>query len=143
MLQGMTRSLSCLLVDDSRPILDALRRLLVDEGYEVAAVAETGEQALERLAGKPVDVVVLDFRLPGISGLEVARRAAAISTSSIVFYTSYADEPFVWDAFDAGAHAVVLKDAPPANLLEALAAVATGETYLDPQLVSLRKQGAG
>ena len=142
MVEGMKPAATCLLVDDSRPILDALAQLLTDEGFEVVATTETGEQALELLAGKTLDVVILDAHMPDICGLEVARRAAAISTAPIVFYTSYADAAFVSNAFKAGARAVVLKDAPPANLLEALDAVARGEMYLDSRLASLCSRGA-
>jgi CheY-like chemotaxis protein len=135
MLQHMTRSgpRTCLLVDDSRPILSALAQLLAGEGYE-PTTAETGVEALESLAGRSFDAVILDYRLPDISGLDVARAAAGLTSCPIVFYTSYADQRFVVDALDAGARAVVLKDAPPANLLQALETVVAGDIYVDPRL---------
>jgi two-component system response regulator DesR len=81
-------------------------------------------------------VILLDVRMPDLNGLEVARRAAEILRKkiSIVFYTSYADSTFVREALDAGARGVVLKDAPPSNLLDALAEVAEGGVYIDPRL---------
>jgi two-component system, OmpR family, response regulator MprA len=62
-----------LLVDDDRAVRDALRRALSLAGYEVA-LAEDGEQALERIAQSVPDAVVLDIGLPGVDGLEVCRR---------------------------------------------------------------------
>lgn len=140
MVQEMTSASSCLLVDDSRPILDALSQLLVGEGCESVTTAETGAEALEALEQHDFDAVILDYRLPDISGLEVARGAAEISPSPILFYTSYADPAFVLNALEAGARAIVLKDAPPANLLQALSVVADGDVYLDPRLTSERRR---
>jgi two-component system response regulator MprA len=62
-----------LVVDDDRPVREALRRALTLGGYEVEA-AEEGEQALELVAQALPDAVVLDLGLPGIDGLEVCRR---------------------------------------------------------------------
>jgi DNA-binding NarL/FixJ family response regulator len=126
----------CLLAEDSEPVRSALASLLGEEGIEVVGQAATGLEALVMLEELPTTVVLLDVRLPDLNGLDVARRAAEIlrKKTSIVFYTSYADSAFVRDALDAGARGVVLKDAPPSNLLDALAEVAGGGVYLDPRL---------
>ena len=127
---------TCLLADDSAPVLSALQRLLELEGVEVIGAASSGLEALELLEAQPANVIVLDFRLPGLDGLEVARRAAEIARrkTAIIFYTSYADAQFVADALDGGARGIVLKDAAPTNLLKAISVVAAGGTFIDPQL---------
>lgn len=126
----------CLLAEDSEPVRSALASLLGDEGIEVVGQAGTGLEALVMLEELPATIVLLDARMPDLNGLDVARRAAEILRKkiSIVFYTSYADTEFVRDALDAGARGVVLKDAPPSNLLDALDEVARGGVYLDPRL---------
>ncbi len=128
--------LTCLLVDDNKPVLDALESLLQGEGVRVLGSARNGLDALLLLERMPATAIVLDVRLPDLSGLEVARRAAEIvrQKTPIIFYTSYAEPRLVADALDVGARGVVLKDAPPANLLDAIAAVARGDTYIDPRL---------
>ncbi|MDX6490035.1 MAG: hypothetical protein QOD43_280 [Gaiellaceae bacterium] len=130
------RPVRCLLADDSEPVRTALASLLGAEGIEVMGQAATGLEALVLLEELPATVILLDVRMPDLNGLDVARRAAEIlrKKTSIVFYTSYADSGFVRDALDAGARGVVLKDAPPANLLDALDEVAAGGVYLDPRL---------
>jgi two-component system response regulator DesR len=130
------RPVRCLLADDSEPVRSALASLLGEEGIEVVGQAATGLEALVLLEELPATVILLDVRMPDLSGLDVARRAAEILRKkiSIVFYTSYADPGFVRDALDAGARGIVLKDAPPSNLLDALAEVAAGGVYLDPRL---------
>jgi DNA-binding NarL/FixJ family response regulator len=129
-------SVRCLLADDSEPVRSALKSLLREESIEVVGEASTGLEALIMLEELPATVILLDVRLPDLNGLDVARRAAEILRKkiSIVFYTSYADSGFVRDALDAGARGVVLKDAPPANLLDALDEVAAGGVYFDPRL---------
>jgi DNA-binding NarL/FixJ family response regulator len=128
--------LKCLLADDNEAILHALESLLAGEGMEVLGVARTGLDALALLRRHLAGALVLDARLPDISGLEVARRAAELARKhpAIVFYTSYADSTFVNEAIEAGARAVVLKDASPENLLEALVHVGQGELYVDPRI---------
>jgi two-component system response regulator DesR len=130
------RPVRCLLADDSEPVRSALASLLDEEGIEVMGQAATGLEALVLLEELPATVILLDVRLPDLNGLDVARRAAEIlrKKTSIVFYTSYADSAFVREALDAGARGVVLKDAPPSNLLDALDEVAGGGVYLDPRL---------
>jgi DNA-binding NarL/FixJ family response regulator len=133
--------LEYLLADDNSPVLDAMACLLRGEGMDVIGTARTGMEALGLLAARPATALVLDVRLPDLSGLEVARRAAEIARKQmpIIFYTSYADRQFVRDALDIGARAVVLKDAPPENLLTAIAAVVAGGIYVDPRLQPARK----
>jgi DNA-binding NarL/FixJ family response regulator len=130
------RPIRCLLADDSEPVRSALASLLGEEGIEVVAQAATGLEALVLLEALPTTVVLLDGRMPDLNGLDVARRAAEILRKKIamVFYTSYADSAFVREALDTGARGVVLKDAPPSNLLDALEKVAQGGVYLDPRL---------
>lgn len=138
---GVGSALSCLLADDSQPLLDALAGLLRGEGFDILGVARTGIEALLLLERLTATAIVLDLRLPDLSGLDVARRAAQIlqRKTSVVIYTSFADAKVVSEALDAGARAVVLKDAPPANLLTALAEVASGNIYIDPRLPSPRR----
>jgi two-component system, OmpR family, response regulator MprA len=71
-----TEIASLLVVDDEPAVRDSLRRALVLEGYEVA-LAEDGEQALERLAGDDFEAVVLDVAMPRMDGVEACRRLRA------------------------------------------------------------------
>jgi CheY-like chemotaxis protein len=84
-----------LVVDDEPPIRSLLRQTLLEEGYEVLE-APDGPTALDLAQSHPIDLVLLDIRLPGIDGAEVARRLrqSPIEQPRIVVLTaaSYADE---------------------------------------------------
>ncbi len=78
-----------LIVDDEASVRESMRDWLVERGYEVE-VAATGEEALEKVAVKDYSVLIIDYRLPGKSGLDVLReaRAAKPQTKSIII-TAY------------------------------------------------------
>ena len=135
-LSVSTNDLTCLLADDNQAMLEALDCFLRSEGVEVVGLATSGIDALRLLETLPTKVIVVDFRLPDLDGIEVARRAREIvrKKTAVVLYTSYANRRLVTDALDVGARAVVLKDAPPTNLLRAIGAVTNGGIYIDPQL---------
>jgi two-component system response regulator DevR len=129
------RALACVLADDHDQLLDACESLLLSEGVRVLGTAKTGAGVLKILEEQPMTAVVVDLRLPDLNGLEVARRVSEIARrkTAVIIYTSYADDRIVGEALDAGARAVVLKDGSCDNLLTALAAVAAGEIFVDPQ----------
>jgi DNA-binding NarL/FixJ family response regulator len=136
MQQVSTAPVTCVVVEDNRRLLDAMGELLQGEGMDVVASAQTGVEALEVLEAMPTTVIVLDLRLPDLSGLEVARRAVEIARrkTAVVLYTGTGDRDLVPEALDAGANAVVLKGPSPRNLLDAISAAAAGRVYIDPEL---------
>ena len=121
------RTLRVLVVDDEPPARTRLRRML-DELPEVAEVSEcaSGSEALDALEAATPDLVLLDIRMPGMDGLEVARRIAektgarggAAGRPAVVFTTAY--EQHALDAFDVEAHDYLLKPVRKARLAEAL-----------------------
>ena len=133
--------IQCILADDNEVMLAALGGLLAGEEYRVIGHARTGVETLHRLQELPTTALVLDLRLPDMDGVEVVRRAAEIlrRKTMIILHTSWADPAQVQAALDAGARAVVLKDAPPDNLLAALRESIAGRVYIDPKLVRRKR----
>jgi DNA-binding NarL/FixJ family response regulator len=131
-----TPQVACLVADDNPHMLEATQALLESERIEVLAVAQSGIEALEFLEARPPLVVVLDLRLPDLSGLEVARRVAEIARrkTAVIIHTSCAGPDLVPTALDAGASGVVLKGSSPTSLLDAISTVAAGRVYVDPAL---------
>lgn len=92
-----------LLVDDEDSILSALKRLLRREAYEVV-IANGGQAGLDELARRPVDVIVSDQRMPGMSGVEFLRQAKVLYPDTVrMVLSGYADLQSITDAINEGA----------------------------------------
>ena len=98
-----------LIVDDETKITDLLKRILAYEGYSVA-VAANGTEALDRTLARPPDLIILDRMLPGIDGLEVARRLRAAGDNvPILMLTALGEVPDRVGGFEAGADDYLVK----------------------------------
>ena len=97
-----------LVVDDEPEILRTLRLVLAGNGYSVATAA-SGEEAIEELASRAPDVILLDLMLPGIDGLEVVRRVRERSAVPIVVLSARGEEATKVQALDLGADDYVAK----------------------------------
>ena len=128
-----------LLVDD-HPVVRTGYRHLLQTGTDIAVVAEADDStsACEAFKAHKPDVVVMDISLPGVSGIEAMRRMRAHRPEARVLIFSMHDEAiFVSRALGAGAAGFLSKSSAPERLIEAVRAVARGETYsscgLDPE----------
>ena len=110
-------------VDDEPTIRDAVGYTLRSEGYDVVTF-ESGEGALEEIAGdSPPDLVVLDLMLPGLSGIEVCRRARAQSDVPILVLTARDSEVDRVVGLEAGADDYVTKPFSMAELVSRVRAI--------------------
>jgi two-component system, OmpR family, response regulator MprA len=106
-----------LVVDDDPRITDMLRRVLAYEGYTVA-IAARGDEALKRTLEQPPDLVVLDIMLPGVNGLEVARRLRTTGDHvPIMMLTARDTVADRVEGFEAGADDYLAKPFAPEELL--------------------------
>ena len=109
-----------LIVDDEPPARERLRSMLAETGeFEVVGEAGHGEQALQLVETLKPDIVLLDVRMPGIDGLEVARHLAAQAAPPAVIFTTAFDE-YALQAFDSEAIAYLLKPIRAEKLRAAL-----------------------
>ena len=121
--------ITVVLADDHPIIRQGLRELLEPEGFTIIGEAGDGLQALNVVAQKTPDVLVVDLLMPGLPGLEVARRVARSSPKTrIIVYSMQRDDAAVITALRNGAAAYVLKDAPANEVLAAIRAVRSAPT---------------
>ena len=129
----MNIALRIALVDDQALIRAGLRALLQQQGIDIVFEANDGAALLEQLASQPVQVVVSDIRMPGIDGIETVRRLRARGDSTpCLLLTTFDEADLLLQAPAAGAQGFLLKDADPADLLDAIVRLAAGQTLLQP-----------
>jgi two-component system invasion response regulator UvrY len=125
-----------LLADDLEMVRFMLKGLCEsEEDFRVVGAVETGEAAIELALRTKPDVAVLDIKLPGISGLEVARRLTRrLPDIKIVVLTALDSYGFASRAMAAGAHAFLTKQAVVGELVNAIRKVYAGGSYLDSEI---------
>ncbi len=125
-----------LLAEDQAMVLGALSALLgLESDIEVVGAAADGETAWRDVQRLKPDVLVTDIEMPGLTGLELAKRIQRHEmTTKVVIVTTFARPGFLRRALDAGVAGYLLKDAPAENLAEALRKVHRGGRSIDPQL---------
>jgi DNA-binding NarL/FixJ family response regulator len=129
----------CVIADDHPAIIDAVSRYLdaVDD-VEIVAQAQNGDEALRLIEQHAPDAAVVDIRMPGTGGIEIARRiSAGESGTSVILYTGHADRSLLLEALDVGARGFLVKEAPLDDLARAIRTVCEGGTYVDPALAGL------
>jgi DNA-binding NarL/FixJ family response regulator len=102
---------------------------------KVVGEAANGLEAVEQATRLRPDIVVMDIRMPLLNGIQATRRLAgpdAVDPPKILVVTTFNVDAYVYDAFRAGASGFLLKDAPPAHLVNGVRTVARGEALLAP-----------
>ncbi|MBQ0826768.1 response regulator transcription factor [Streptomyces tagetis] len=125
-----------LLADDQSLVRAGFRALLdAQPDIEVAGEAADGEEALRVLGETPVDVVLMDIRMPRLDGLAATRRITgdpALGAAKVVMLTTFELDEYVFEAIRSGASGFLVKDTEPEELLRAVRAVVAGDALLSP-----------
>ena len=123
------------LVADDHPVFrSGLRNLVHDcDDLELVAEAADGDEAIARCREHGPDVVLMDIRMPGASGVEATRRIVADQPAvGVLMLTMLEDDTSIFAALRAGARGYVLKGAAPDEIIRAIVAVAAGEALFGP-----------
>lgn len=126
------------IADDEPLVVAGVRTVLEAAGIAVAGTAHDGRDAVAAVAAHRPDVALVDLHMPGLGGLAVVERLAAVSpgTRALVL-TSFGDQENVLAAVEGGAAGFVLKTCAPEELVAAVRAVAAGEAYLSPAVTRM------
>jgi two-component system, NarL family, response regulator DevR len=135
-----------LIIDDHEMVREGLKAMLTAEpDFEIVGDAANSEQAFELIDRLHPDVILLDIRLPGVSGIEICRSVAErYPEIAVIIVTTYTDETLVAQCIQAGARGFIVKDIERFDLKRSIRAVARGEAAIDPKaavavLAQLRK----
>jgi DNA-binding NarL/FixJ family response regulator len=126
-----------LLADDHRLMREGTAALLgADERIEVVGLARDGREALALAERRRPDVVLLDLNMPEVDGLEACARLRKQGGPEVLMLTVSEEEPDLYAALRVGAAGYLTKDVPPAELIEAVLAVARCEPRIAPAMAS-------
>ncbi len=119
------------IVDDHPVVLAGLTSMLSTQpDFEVIGSASSGEEALQMLRSCSPDILLLDLRMPGMNGIDtlLALKAERVIARPIIL-TSFETDEDIYRSVQAGAHGYLLKEAPQADVVEAIHAVYNGKRY--------------
>jgi two-component system response regulator DevR len=124
-----------LIIDDHEMVREGLKAMLVAEpDFVIVGDAANAEQALEMIERLCPDVVLLDIRLPGVSGIDLCRTVASqYPQTAVLILTTFTDESLVAQCIQAGARGFIVKDIERFDLKRSIRAVARGEAVIDPK----------
>jgi DNA-binding NarL/FixJ family response regulator len=126
-----------LVADDHQLMREGTAALIgADERFEVVGLARDGREAIALAERRRPHVVLLDLNMPGVGGLEACARLREGDGPEVLMLTVSEEEPDLYAALRVGAAGYLTKDVPPAELIEAVLAVARGEPRIAPAMAS-------
>ena len=127
-----------IIIDDHTLFREGLQRLLVRHEIDVVSSVNNGQEGLISIEDMDPDIILLDLRMPDMSGIEVLKNIRQIKkTLPVVMLTTSDDEKDLIEALRNGASGYLLKDMEPDDLVVALKDVLKGETIVAPNLVQI------
>ncbi|MEU4220196.1 response regulator transcription factor [Actinoplanes sp. NPDC026623] len=132
----MTEPVRVLIADDQTLLRDSFRVLLeTDPGFAVVGEAGTGREAVRLALAERPRVVLMDIRMPDMTGIEATERICReCADTRVLILTTFDLDEYVYGALRAGASGFLLKDTTAAGLLDAIRVVAAGEALLAPSV---------
>jgi DNA-binding NarL/FixJ family response regulator len=126
-------------VVDDQALVRGGFRVLVDSAPDLQVVGEAsdGAQAVDLALTERPDVILMDIRMPSMDGIEATRRILAADTTHLIrvlILTTFDLDEYVYAALKAGASGFLLKDTPPAALLDGIRTIAQGDALLSPSI---------
>lgn len=127
------------LIADDQALVRGAFSVLVNSAEDLTVVGEasTGKEAVDLAASTHPDVILMDIRMPDLDGIEATSQIIATQESGgtrVLILTTFDLDEYVYRALRAGASGFLLKDTPPAQLLEAIRVIAAGDALLSPRI---------
>jgi two-component system, NarL family, response regulator NreC len=132
--QSEMKRIRILLADDHAVVRAGFKMILSAQAdMEIVGEAGNGREAVESAEELKPDIVVMDVAMPELNGIEATRRlAASLPHTRVVALSMHKDSVYVREILRAGARGYLLKDSPAGDLVSAVRAVASGQSYLSP-----------
>jgi two-component system nitrate/nitrite response regulator NarL len=125
-----------LLIDDHALVRKGIQELLQSRGVQVVAAVSSGTEGVRRASELSSDIILLDIKMPGMSGIETLKRLRAGGVATpVVMLTMSREDADLGEALRAGAQGYLLKDIEPEELVPALEAVLRGDSVVAGEMV--------
>jgi two-component system invasion response regulator UvrY len=128
--------INIVLVDDHKLVRTGIRRLLEDvSGIKVVGEASNGEEAIQLIRQLKPAVVLMDIKMPGISGLETTRKLLRLDSDlKIIIITAYENDIFPVRLMQAGAAGYITKSSSREEMIQAIRSVVLGQRHISPEI---------
>jgi DNA-binding NarL/FixJ family response regulator len=134
--------LRLLVADDHDVVRKGVRTLLEEQpGWEVAAEAADGREAVEKAKLVQPDVTILDLSMPELNGLEAAREILKTVQTKVLILTMYDSDPLIRQTLEAGARGYLLKSDAGRDLVSAVEALRRNKTFFTPKVAQMVLEG--
>lgn len=122
--------------DDQALIRDGLElSLKLEKDIEIVGLAQDGVEAIELADKKHPDLVLMDLKMPGMTGVEATRRILSKHPNiKVLVLTTYDDDEWLFDAIRVGASGYLLKDTSREKVIEAIRGTIAGDSFIDPSV---------
>jgi DNA-binding NarL/FixJ family response regulator len=142
-LEEMMGAVRLLVADDHEIVRKGLRALLEEQpGWEVAAEAADGRDAVEKAKLIKPDITILDISMPSLNGLEAARQIVkSVSQTKVLVLTMHDSDPLIQQVLEAGARGYLLKSDAGRDLVTAVDALRRNKTFFTPKVAQMVLEG--
>jgi DNA-binding NarL/FixJ family response regulator len=138
----MMGNLRLLVADDHDVVRKGVRTLLEEQpGWEVAAEAADGREAVEKAKQVQPDVTILDLSMPELNGLEAAKEILKTVPTKVLILTMYDSDPLIRQTLEAGARGYLLKSDAGRDLVSAVDALRRNKTFFTPKVAQMVLEG--
>jgi DNA-binding NarL/FixJ family response regulator len=138
----MMGNLRLLVADDHDVVRKGVRTLLEEQpGWEVAAEAADGREAVEKAKLVQPDVTILDLSMPELNGLEAAKEILKTVQTKVLILTMYDSDPLIRQTLEAGARGYLLKSDAGRDLVSAVDALRRNKTFFTPKVAQMVLEG--
>lgn len=135
-------NLRLLVADDHDVVRKGVRTLLEEQpGWEVAAEAADGREAVEKAKLVQPDVTILDLSMPELNGLEAAKEILKSVQTKVLILTMYDSDPLIRQTLEAGARGYLLKSDAGRDLVSAVDALRRNKTFFTPKVAQMVLEG--
>lgn len=125
-----------LIVDDDPFIRESLEMIInLDEQIQVSGLCQNGSEAVQFIGQEQVDVVLMDIRMPECDGVEGTKRIKALDPQvKVLILTTFDDDEYIVEALRNGASGYLLKNIPPARIIDGIKTVYSGSLLVHPEI---------